>query len=343
MRYFRTLTFSIILSVVAHVAIICLLLILEPKFISVPRKLTTVDLLEAPQLPRRPSQHAFDEKEFVRRADIPKELLSQKKLKDARFASEEEQQVLEEQRARQSGLTANRSSLASGGHGMNRQAKAKSSLKHGKINLKPASPLERIEEELRNSKDGDIAAGGANQEAKEKQEATAPDGSRPFNLPSFVGAEQGHSTIGEQIPDDVKYGDFTALNTDRHLYYSFYSRMEEAIRHRWVTYVRSIVMGIDNSVAPGTPDKENWTTKLEVLLDKNGNFEKAVLHEGSGSRNLDAAPVQAFRDAGQFPHPPQEMVKEDGFIHIYYAFTVNVSPRYAANRSNDADGEGDAR
>jgi TonB family protein len=138
---------------------------------------------------------------------------------------------------------------------------------------------------------------------------------------SFGGVEAGVSTFGEAAPSDVRFGDFTALNTDRNLFYSFYARMEEKIRHRWVDYARAAIYNLPSDPRRQT-GKDAWVTKLEVVLDREGRFVRAILHESSGIGSLDSAPVQAFKEAHQFPNPPLDLVKSDGTIRIYYAFNV---------------------
>ena len=150
----------------------------------------------------------------------------------------------------------------------------------------------------------------------------------PLEVPNFLGLDKGDSTVGEALPDDIKFGEFTALNTDRNLFYSFYARMEEVIRPPWVRYARAAIYSYQTGARKLT-GRETWLTNVEIILDKNGNYVRAVIHQGSGVTALDEAPVEAFRSAKQFPHPPAEMVKGDGFIHIYCQFTVAVAPQYA--------------
>ena len=284
-----------------------------------------VDLLEAPDLRRRPKQPPLNEKTFVRSAPAPESLLTKEK-REKRFASEDEQTVLEEQKAQASGMTENRSSDSM----QTRRERSRNTAQQSRPNdfdFTPSSALDRAKEELKSDglENGDIRVGGADRARKEQLQESSD---RPVSFPSFNGFARGISTLGSDLPDDIKYGNFTALNTDRHLYYSFYSRMEDAIRHRWETYVRAAIYEFQNGNRKIAP-KDRFTTKLEVILDDRGRFERAIMAESSGVRSFDSAPVQAFRDAEKFPNPPKEMIKDDGRIHIYYAFTIDVAPRYA--------------
>jgi TonB family protein len=325
MRYFRALILSLAFHAIA-LLLFWLLAGTNPTHLT-PQNSTVVELMETPDLAQRPHQIPKDEKLFVRKAEVPPELRAKEK-RPARFASENEQWVLQEQQARQSGMTANRSatigSVDSHAHGL--QPKAKRDADRT-LNFKPDSPFQKFaEREFTSSNDGDVEMSS--------QKKRIVNSYRPLDLSRFGSVERGQSTFGEKAPDDIKFGDFTALNTDRQLYYSFYSRMEEMIRGRWVNYARAVVYGIENG-SEKVSGHATYTTQLEVILDKEGTFSRAILHSSSGSRGLDSAPVQAFRDAQQFPHPPPEMVKEDGTIHIYYAFSVSMVPRYAAHDAED--------
>ncbi|HMN69995.1 MAG TPA: hypothetical protein PKC28_15745, partial [Bdellovibrionales bacterium] len=48
----------------------------------------------------------------------------------------------------------------------------------------------------------------------------------------------GQSSIAEFIPG-IEEGAFTALNTDQFTYYTFFARMNEQVRNRWVSAVRA--------------------------------------------------------------------------------------------------------
>ena len=132
------------------------------------------------------------------------------------------------------------------------------------------------------------------------------------------------STISEFIPE-VRQGGFTSLNTDQFMFYTFYARINEQIRNRWVNNIRAY--------ADSTPlralnqiSKKRQLTQLEVLLTPDGDYVKTIIHQGSQSEGLDRAAAQAFVDANPFNNPPEEIVSEDGYIHLHYAFYVTWRP-----------------
>lgn len=173
-------------------------------------------------------------------------------------------------------------------------------------------------------------------QAAAKPTEPGQDGYRPVDisrqLQEMNQFEQGTSSIGESLPQDVKVGSFTALNTDRYLYYTFYARMEELIRFRWETRVQNAINTLDRTTLAAMSNR-NWITHVEFLLDKNGQLQKALVMKESGVSSFDAAAINAFRDARIFPNPPQDMIQEDGFIHIKFSFTVNYNPPALVNRN----------
>ena len=325
MRYFRALILSLAFHAIA-LLLFWLLAGAKPTQLTAQNS-TVVELMETPELAKRPHQISKDEQQFVRKADVPPELRAKEK-REARFASEDEQWVLKESQARQSGLTTNRSASLGDTKAQPDQPRPREKTVQKKaLDFKPEPVVRKYaERELASSADGDIEM-----PANKKKLVNT---NRPLDFARFGSFERGMSSVGEALPPDIQFGDFTALNTDRHLYYSFYSRIEEMIRGRWVNYARAVVYGIENG-SEKLSGRASFTTQLEVILDKEGVFSRAILHSSSGSKGLDSAPVQAFRDAQAFPHPPAEMVKADGTIHIYYAFSVNMVPRYTAHDADD--------
>lgn len=142
---------------------------------------------------------------------------------------------------------------------------------------------------------------------------------------------QGMSSVGESLPRDVKVGSFTALNTDRYLYYTFYARIEELVRYRWESRVMNAIESFDRMTVLNAGNK-SWITHVEFLLDKTGALKKAIVLKESGMSKFDLAAVNAFKEARIFPNPPQEMIQDDGYIHIQFSFNVNYRPPALANQ-----------
>ncbi len=147
------------------------------------------------------------------------------------------------------------------------------------------------------------------------------------NLKTYAqSVENTPSTIGETLPQDVSIGNFTALNTDRYVYYSFYSRIEELVRFRWESRVRQAVDSFDRSYILGVVGRRSWITSVDIWLTRDGRYHSSHILKESGISRFDQAAVMAFKDAGMFPNPPQGIVEADGFIHLKYSFTVSFRP-----------------
>lgn len=293
--------------------------------------------------------------QIVRKADLPKDMLDLNVKAKRRFLSEETQTVKEETRARASGMTENRSekfqdNLAlspsqSASQAAATQAKQADAPSEQRESSKPrpakiaatakAPSKERLEEIVPNSifNEGlgdisvrakrDLSSGAEPRETTSNE--LAKNGSRELLLPSDPRMNRGISTTGEALPKDIQVGDFTALNTDRFVYYTYYARIEEQIRHRWVRYVKAAIFG-GGDLREGQAE---YVTNLEIILNREGDFLRAIIHDASGSRDIDAAPILAFREARRIPHPPREMIKDDGTIRLYYSFHVDQLPAVA--------------
>ncbi len=132
--------------------------------------------------------------------------------------------------------------------------------------------------------------------------------------------DPGLSTFGNQLNKNVDIGAFTALNTDRHLFYSFYSRIEDMIRPPWEDVVSSEARRL-NATNPFRP-KGGWSSRIDVILNPDGRLVRVALLKSSGIKGFDNAAISAFQKADFFPHPPKGMINEDGVIVLKYLFTV---------------------
>lgn len=136
----------------------------------------------------------------------------------------------------------------------------------------------------------------------------------------------GPSSIAEYIPG-VEQGEFTALNTDQFTYYSFYARINEQVRNRWVSAVRNYT----SSLSPKDIEqlsKYDRQTVVEIILEPDGEFSSSVLQHSSGDRTLDQTTIQAFRAAAPFLNPPRGVLESDGKVHLRYGFIVRFRPPF---------------
>ena len=152
--------------------------------------------------------------------------------------------------------------------------------------------------------------------AKSGQES----GANPFGRQVVVGA----STMGEYIPG-VKEGAFTSLNSDRFTYYTFFARVNEQVRSRWIQNLRNFSENLSQSENESLASRER-VTEIDVQLNRAGEFVRALVMRSSGAKGLDQAATEAFRIAAPFVNPPQQMIEADGLIHLRYGFLVQWSP-----------------
>src|SRR5690606_23523250 len=103
------------------------------------------------------------------------------------------------------------------------------------------------------------------------------------------------------------------------------------VRYRWESQVYAAIESFDRSTLLSASNK-NWFSQVEFLLDKTGALKQAIIMKESGIKKFDLAAINAFREARIFPNPPQEMVQEDGYIHLKYTFNVNYHAPAVVNR-----------
>jgi hypothetical protein len=228
------------------------------------------------------------DQQMVRQPQIPKEIETQtEKTEKTQFYSEKNQRVKTQSKAALLGLTKNRF------------------YETQKINRK------------KNIASGDSILKNFNEINSDNMGPSASN-----VKPDFF--QNAPSTIGELLPDSIKVGEVTALNTDRHLFYTFYSRVEEAIRFRWENDVERTLTHINKNNYHNP--KSIWSTRVDIILNSEGKFIKAILLKESGIKGLDFAAINSFREANYFPHPPREMVGTDGLIRLKYQFHVYFDP-----------------
>ncbi len=321
-RIFLGLALSIFLHVIVSVATYqASLFFEEPK----PLEATLIDWIEPTSVTKE--EWAKTGQQVVRKAELPKDLIDLNVKPKRRFLSEDKQTVKKEMQARASGMTENREERLN----LSPSREARS--------LRSESLPERLPEVLPNSIFSEGLGDVYGDNKANPRKSANQSSSRELVLPTDPRRNRGISTTGERLPADVQIGDFTALNTDRFMYYTFYARIEEQIRHRWVRYVKAAIFG-GGDLSSG---KSVYVTNIEIVLDRQGHYLRAIVHQGSGSRDMDAAPVLAFREAQRIPHPPREMVKDDGTIRLFYSFHVDQLPPLARAKTAQPETQDEGR
>ncbi len=249
-------------------------------------------------------------KQFIPQADLPQNLKQPEDQDPAKFLSAQKQRVDRETRAAVNGATKNRSNKSQEANEIAEPTVKKDFRPH--IDPRRPGSIPILIPEYKK-----WATGKSENSQVEKSKVTK-------TTPSM---DRGVSTIGEVLPTDIEIGSFTALNTDRHLYYTFFSRINDMIRFRWESSVRA-------TIHQTPPDRYIynplglWTTQLEVVLNKEGIIQEVLLMKSSGFKGFDQSAIFAFKDSKAFFNPPRELIdQETGEIRLKYSFQVNFEPK----------------
>jgi TonB family protein len=110
----------------------------------------------------------------------------------------------------------------------------------------------------------------------------------------------------------------TPLTDDKFVYASFFDRIRTQLDAAWQGWARDIVIAHFKATRVSFI---NRTTRVLVTLDALGNLVKIHVIEASDNEALDKIALEAFKQAGQFTHPPKGLVR-DGFITFDWTFVV---------------------
>jgi protein TonB len=144
--------------------------------------------------------------------------------------------------------------------------------------------------------------------------------------------------LQSQTDDDLKgiqTGPQTLLSTREFVYYSYYMRIKDRLRHYWEPKIKEKVAKLINSGRRIATDEEQ-NTHLMITLDKNGNIIKVQVLGASGIEDLDDAAVEAFQAAAPFPNPPKGIIEASGVVRVKWDFSLEAHSSLFAPVSNVA-------
>lgn len=144
----------------------------------------------------------------------------------------------------------------------------------------------------------------------EKQEGQRNMRSQPANPPP--GGEQ--AILDDALPE----GSQNLLNTQESIYYSFYARLYEAIGPIWQSRINEV--SHYRRVRPG-----DYSTYVDVVLDREGNLLEIRMLQSSGVREFDLAVDSSWRKIARFPNPPHGLLDAYEQVHTAWTFTVRVA------------------
>jgi TonB family protein len=153
-----------------------------------------------------------------------------------------------------------------------------------------------------------------------------PGSKRPLSIADLTPNEEALArAIGRggsvDAVKDADDGEFTALNTRRWKYASFFNRVKRAVADHWHpdrTYRRRD----PNGNVYGFKDR---LTVLRINLDAKGKLSDLHVDQPSGIDFLDDEAVRAFKEAQPFPNPPRQLVEKDGQISFKFGFLFELS------------------
>jgi protein TonB len=161
-----------------------------------------------------------------------------------------------------------------------------------------------------------------------KKEAKRPDKKR-LSMAGLTRRPQTESSpssepsaMSDDYLPDVKSGLETSLNTQEFKYYSYFERIKDRLRMFWEPELKERIQRLYNRGVE-LPNSD-VITKLEIILNKNGEISKISIVRNSGYIDLDEAAIKAFERASPFPNPPSGMVEKDGTVHLTWSFVLQT-------------------
>jgi hypothetical protein len=284
------------ISLLIHVAVLVILILLPKP--EVPQAPMTFEVLN-----QDPSKRA---NQIVRAVDLPEAQSHPKDEQRNRFWSESTRTVEEEQRAQRSGLTKNRA----------QNSKASKAQKMQVQNPPPQRAFDK----------GDFSTFLPKKITPPKAQAIAKEESVPTpESRADKDLQTGFSTLAEDLPSDIKVGSITAVDTERYLYYSYFSRAQEMLWNEWAPMVQSLLSQPPSSLRMSSQNQ--FTTFLEVWFYPNGQVHSTHLMKPSGIPEFDYVASTSFKRIGLIPNPPREKIDPDGLIRFKWALTVEYDPK----------------
>ncbi len=260
-----------------------------------PMPIETIDMNKL-QAMRKGQKHLLENepKSLLIQPDDPKAKNDTKVPENYRYESNRNQTVEKEMRSRNSQLLPTQNSAAS----------------------LPQKPVESSKAPAKTSpKLSDL---GLSYKVKPKPQKLAEQPARPQERVTPAPGSRAQSANQTLLDDQLAEGDQNLLNTKESVYYSFYSRVYEAIAPLWESLARDV------------PRRQrlhmgDYDTVAEVVIDLDGNLVSTQVLQGSGVYEFDQAATQPWKRLNRFPNPPKKMAEaKDGLVHMVWRFRFRV-------------------
>lgn len=127
------------------------------------------------------------------------------------------------------------------------------------------------------------------------------------------------SALENFIPE-VKPGNQTALNTRAAPFAKFITHMHRQIHEHWAF---GFLADLDGRPGNLPMNDMKLTTKLEIVLDSEGNVDKVALVRASGVTGYDMAAIDTVYAAAPYPTPPPAILSGNHKVYIHWTFHRN--------------------
>jgi TonB family protein len=124
----------------------------------------------------------------------------------------------------------------------------------------------------------------------------------------------------ENFINEVTPGNQTELNTRAAPFAQFIARMHRQIHEKWAF---GFLTQMDTSFRDSPMNDLKLITKLEIVLDGEGNVDKIAMVRTSGITGFDGAAISAVYAAAPFPMPPTAILSGNGKVYIHWKFHRN--------------------
>ena len=143
--------------------------------------------------------------------------------------------------------------------------------------------------------------------------------SRPKPEPRAQPNTGNSGDTGDQalLDQDLPVGAENLLNTQESVYYSFYARIYESIGPLWQSKIRSLAGNVRVPIG-------DYTTQVQVALDRDGNFMGTRVLRSSGVDSFDRSVDDSWRKVPRFPNPPRDLLDSNGLLQMVWTFSVQV-------------------
>ncbi|MGB0640413.1 MAG: TonB family protein, partial [Myxococcota bacterium] len=130
---------------------------------------------------------------------------------------------------------------------------------------------------------------------------------------------------------DLPTADRLALNSQKIQFAGYLNRIRRLVNFYWDQNLQNLP-----TAARANLSRAAYDTEVFVVLDERGALESVEITQTSGSRPLDDAVVRAFRIAGPFPNPPEQLIAPDGRVYLPdFGFHVQTGQARAVYRGVD--------